>query len=230
MQKNHLIKQHFRIKILFYNISVEKGENMKKFIILISLISIMTVFTTACGDKKAETSTNDKDSNHPSVEILMKDGGKMVLTLYPEYAPETVANFIKLAKSGFYDGLKFHRIVAGFMIQGGDPDGNGGGGSDKTIKGEFSNNGFSKNTLSHKRGVISMARSSDYDSASSQFFIMHADNTGLDGDYASFGMITEGENTLDAIASTPVDFDPEGREKSVPIKDVIIKTITVLHE
>lgn len=203
---------------------------MKKLIILISLISIMAVFTTACGDKKVETSTTGKDDNHPSVQILMADGSKMVFTLYPEYAPETVANFIKLAKSGFYNGLKFHRIMAEFMIQGGDPKGDGTGGSDTTIKGEFSGNGFAQNTLSHTKGVISMARSQDMDSASSQFFIMTVDYTGLDGQYAAFGKLVEGEKTLAAIASTPVDMNRMSGEASVPKKDVIIKTITVLQE
>ena len=199
---------------------------MKKATISIVLISILVLFTVACGENKS-TTNSDK---HPSVEILMNDGGKMVFTLYPEYAPATVANFIKLAKSGFYNGLKFHRIVKGFMIQGGDPKGDGTGGSASTIKGEFSGNGFTQNTLSHTRGVISMARSQDMNSASSQFFIMDGANTQLDGQYAAFGKLTEGDKTLTAIANTPVDVDPMSGEASKPKKDVIIKTITVLHD
>ena len=195
---------------------------MKKLIIFISLISMLTLFTSACGEKKIDT--------HPSVEIVMQDGGKMVFTLYPEYAPETVANFIKLAKSGFYNGLKFHRIMANFMIQGGDPKGDGTGGSDKTIKGEFSGNGFTKNTLLHKRGIISMARTEDMNSATSQFFIMTVDYPSLDGQYAAFGKLTEGDKTLTDLANTPVEVDPMSGAVSKPIKDVIIKTITVLHE
>jgi peptidylprolyl isomerase/peptidyl-prolyl cis-trans isomerase B (cyclophilin B) len=123
----------------------------------------------------------------------MQDGSKMVFELYPEYAPATVENFISLAQSGFYNGLKFHRIMKGFMIQGGDPEGNGTGGSGKTIKGEFSANGFAQNTLKHTKGVISMARSSSYNSASSQFFIMHGENAYLDGKYAAFGKLIDGK-------------------------------------
>ena len=160
----------------------------------------------------------------------MADGSKMVFTLYPEYAPATVANFIKLAKEGFYNGLKFHRIMAGFMIQGGDPRGNGTGGAKDTIKGEFSSNGFTQNTLLHQRGVISMARSSDMNSASSQFFIMDGDGSFLDGQYAAFGIMSAGDKTLTAIAKTPVQANPVSGEASKPKQDVIVKTITVLNE
>ena len=141
------------------------------------------------------------------VIIEMENGRKMKLELYPEYAPITVENFISLAKDGFYDGLTFHRIIDGFMIQGGDPDGNGTGGSKTTIKGEFAGNGV-ENNISHVRGVISMARSGDPDSASSQFFIVHQDSTFLDGQYAAFGHVTEGMEIVDAIcADTPVQDD-----------------------
>lgn len=122
--------------------------------------------------------------------------------LYPEIAPETVANFEKLANEGFYDGLTFHRIIPGFMIQGGDPKGNGTGGPGYTIKGEFNANGF-KNDLKHTRGILSMARAMDPNSAGSQFFIMHADAPHLDGQYAGFGLITDGLDELDKIAGTP---------------------------
>ena len=140
------------------------------------------------------------------VIIEMENGGKIELELYPEYAPETVKNFKALVESGFYDGLTFHRIIPGFMIQGGDPLGNGMGGSEKHIKGEFKANGFAQNTLKHKRGVISMARAFDPNSASSQFFIMHADAPHLDGSYAAFGEVISGIEVVDEIASIPTDY------------------------
>ncbi len=137
----------------------------------------------------------------------MKDYGTIKVELDADTAPISVSNFIKLAKDGFYDGLTFHRIISGFMIQGGDPSGNGTGGSDETIKGEFSANGV-ENGISHVRGVISMARSQNYDSASSQFFIMHADAPSLDGQYAAFGKVTEGMEIVDKICEdTPVTDD-----------------------
>ena len=163
------------------------------------------------------------------VEMSVKGHGKITLELYPNLAPETVANFVDLASKGFYDGLTFHRIVSGFMIQGGDPDGNGTGGSDKNIKGEFQMNGH-YNPLSHKRGVISMARSTSPDSASSQFFICHDNATSLDGQYAAFGKVIEGIETVDSIAKVEVEYDSYGREKSVPTEDVIIEYVKVLTE
>ena len=139
-----------------------------------------------------------------NVTIEVENYGTIKAVLYGEVAPITVANFAKLANEGFYDGLTFHRIISGFMIQGGDPNGNGTGGSDENIKGEFSLNGVT-NDIPHKRGVLSMARSSAYDSASSQFFIMHAQATHLDGSYAAFGCVTEGIEIVDAICqNTPV--------------------------
>ena len=138
------------------------------------------------------------------IEIKVRDYGTMIAELYPEKAPKTVENFLGLIDRNFFDGLIFHRIIAGFMIQGGDPKGNGTGGSDEKIKGEFSANGWS-NPISHRRGVLSMARSSAYDSASSQFFIMHDTASHLDGQYAAFGCVTEGIEIVDAIcANTPV--------------------------
>ena len=164
------------------------------------------------------------DMKNPIATITMKDGGVMKLELYPDVAPNTVKNFIALANSGFYDGLTFHRIYAGFMIQGGDPNGNGTGDPGYSIKGEFAANGVN-NTLSHKRGVISMARAMDPDSAGCQFFIMHADGPFLDGQYAAFGMLVEGYPTLDAIAATPTTY--QGGEKSLPLVDVVIESIRV---
>lgn len=135
----------------------------------------------------------------------MENGGRIKLELNAEAAPITVENFLSLVKDGFYDGLIFHRVIPGFMIQGGDPLGNGMGGSEKKIRGEFAANGH-QNPIRHTRGVISMARSMDKNSASSQFFIMHADAPHLDGQYAAFGKVVEGIETVDEIASIPTDF------------------------
>ena len=154
-------------------------------------------------------------------KITMENGGAIELELYPHIAPITVENFVSLAESGFYDGLIFHRVISGFMIQGGDPLGNGMGGSDKNIKGEFAANGVA-NSLSHKRGVISMARSQNYNSASSQFFIMHADGEFLDGQYAAFGKVTSGIETVDAIAEVPTDRNDR------PYEEQKIKTIEII--
>ena len=139
------------------------------------------------------------------VVIEMENGAKIELELYPEIAPITVKNFEKLVSEGFYDGLTFHRIIPGFMIQGGDPLGNGMGGADENIIGEFRANGY-KNDLKHTRGVISMARSFQPNSASSQFFIMHADAPHLDGQYAAFGKVVSGMDAVDEIASIPTDY------------------------
>ena len=136
----------------------------------------------------------------------MEMGGKIEMELYPEFAPETVKNFEKLVSEGFYDGLTFHRVIPGFMIQGGDPLGNGMGGAEKKIKGEFAINGFKQNTLKHTRGVLSMARAFDPNSASSQFFIMHADAPHLDGSYAAFGKVVSGIEVVDEIAAIPTDY------------------------
>ena len=152
--------------------------------------------------------------------IEMENGGKMTLELYPETAPITVENFEKLANEGFYDGLIFHRVIAGFMIQGGDPEGTGMGGPGYSIKGEFAMNGV-KNDLKHTRGVISMARSMNPNSAGSQFFIMHMAAPHLDGQYAAFGKMTEGFETLDEIAETKTGFADR------PMFDMVIKSIRV---
>lgn len=139
------------------------------------------------------------------VVIEMDNGAKIELELYPDAAPITVANFEKLVKEGFYDGLTFHRVIPGFMIQGGDPLGNGMGGAKNNIKGEFRANGH-PNPIKHTRGVISMARAFDPNSASSQFFIMHADAPHLDGQYAAFGKVVSGIEAVDEIASIPTDY------------------------
>ncbi len=149
---------------------------------------------------------------NPIVTIVMKDGGTIKAELYPETAPNTVNNFISLVKKGFYDGIIFHRVIDGFMIQGGDPTGTGMGGPGYSIKGEFTDNGF-KNDLKHSRGVLSMARSMMPDSAGSQFFIMHQDSPHLDGQYASFGKVIEGIEVVDAIATTATDFSDRPRKE-----------------
>ncbi len=159
---------------------------------------------------------------YPTVTITMENGDEIHLELYPDVAPNTVANFVQLAQDGFYDGTIFHRVIAGFMIQGGDPTGTGMGGPGFTIKGEFSANGFANN-LSHTRGVISMARAQDYNSAGSQFFIMHADAPSLDGQYAAFGRVTDEESlaVVDAIATTLTDSNDK------PLSEWKMKSVTV---
>ncbi len=179
---------------------------MKKIIVFL-LCAVLAGAALGCGSKdKSEASAGDADllSGLHYAEIEVEDYGTISLELDADTAPITVTNFVNLAKDGFYDGLTFHRIIDGFMIQGGDPLGNGTGGSDETIKGEFSDNGV-ENDISHVRGTISMARSSDPDSASSQFFIVHQDSTYLDGQYAAFGHVTDGMDVVDAICEdTPV--------------------------
>jgi peptidyl-prolyl cis-trans isomerase B (cyclophilin B) len=175
---------------------------MKKLItLMLSLVLMMTL--SACSSSKS----NNDGSN--TAVITVENYGKITVQLDPKQAPITVKNFKKLVHEKFYDGLTFHRIIQGFMIQGGDPNGDGTGGSDDTIKGEFSANGV-KNTLKHKRGVISMARSSDYNSASSQFFIMQETNSSLDGQYAAFGKVTSGMDVVDKIANSVQVTDNNG--------------------
>lgn len=211
---------------------------MRKILALMLALLLMLGALSGCGDKNAvgtdedvkgsaqsEKDSDEKEDN-PMVTISVKDFGDMVFELYPEHAPETVANFLELAEEGFYKGLTFHRIYKGFMIQGGSTDGMGMAGSDKKIKGEFSSNGVD-NPVSHERGVISMARTSDPDSASSQFFICDADSEFLDGQYAAFGKLVEGFDVLDAIASTEVTNNPYSGEKSQPLVAPVIENITV---
>jgi len=158
--------------------------------------------------------------SNPIVTIEMEDGGVMKAELYPDVAPNTVNNFVTLVQSGFYDGLIFHRVIPGFMIQGGDPEGMGSGGPGYCIKGEFSQNGF-QNDLLHQRGVLSMARTMEPDSAGSQFFVMVADAPHLDGGYAAFGKVIEGMETADAIVSAKRDWNDR------PKKDQRMKKVTV---
>ena len=157
---------------------------------------------------------------NPIVTITMECGDVIKAELYPETAPNTVNNFISLIKKGFYDGRIFHRVIPGFMIQGGCPNGNGMGGPGSCIKGEFSHNGFA-NSLKHTEGVLSMARAAHPNSAGSQFFIMHKAAPHLDGEYAAFGKVIEGMDTVDKIAQTPTDYNDR------PLKEQRIKTVTV---
>ena len=195
---------------------------MKKalsFILTIATVALLT----GCGGKdnngepspestgaaeSSEAQTEVLSGKH-HVEITVKDYGTISVELDADAAPISVTNFVKLAEEGFYDGLTFHRIIDGFMIQGGDPLGTGMGGSDETIKGEFSANGV-ENNLSHTRGAISMARAQNYDSASSQFFIVHADSQFLDGQYACFGYVTDGMDVVDAICRDAKPTDGNG--------------------
>lgn len=157
---------------------------------------------------------------NPIVRITMDSGKTIRLELYPEIAPITVENFLDLVNKGFYNGLTFHRIIPGFMIQGGDPSGNGTGGPGYSIKGEFKSNGVN-NTMKHERGVISMARAFDPNSAGSQFFIMHEDAPHLDGEYAAFGKVIEGLETVDEIASVETGF------QDAPVKKVVMEKVEV---
>lgn len=218
---------------------------------LVFLLVIVTAFTACQGTKttysssddssttqsqKTEATTEKKNNSEEETEmsdtkvkVVMENGGEFLIELYPEYAPKTVANFVKLVKEGFYDGLTFHRVVDNFMCQGGDPEGTGMGGSDETIYGEFRSNGWKQNTLSHKRGVISMARSQMPDSASSQFFICYSDYcTALDGDYAAFGKVVEGMEVCDDFCKQERRYNSMG-EKAAPVEPIRIKTMTIVE-
>lgn len=191
---------------------------MKKIITFILLLLLLT----AC--QKPATSEDEEvfvpKGDHPKVTMTLMDGSIVEMELYPEVAPNTVNNFIQLIESSYYDGLTFHRIIDGFMIQGGDPQGNGGGGPGYTIPGEFSSNGH-KNNLAHTRGVLSMARAQSPNSAGSQFFIMHQDAPWLDGEYAAFGQVTQGLDVVDRLAKVEV------LSKDKPKEDVVIYSMRV---
>lgn len=216
---------------------------MKKLLgILFTMVLLVSVLT-ACGKGSKDESSSDAgsgtvDSSSESgqsekklltgkhhVEIKIEKYGTIKLELDVDTAPISVTNFVKLAEEGFYDGLTFHRIIDGFMIQGGDPNGDGTGGSDETIKGEFSENGV-ENNISHVRGVISMARSMDNDSASSQFFIVHKDSLFLDGKYAGFGKVTDGMDIVDKICKDVKVEDADGT--TLPENQPVIDTVKVV--
>lgn len=181
-------------------------KNVIFIVSIMVIIVLLLVINILVNNKKEKNDMKDLLTGKHYVEMKVKDYGTIELELDSDVAPITVTNFINLVNSKFYDGLTFHRIIDGFMIQGGDPLGNGTGGSSKTIKGEFSENGV-KNSISHVRGVISMARSSDYNSASSQFFIVQEDTTSLDGQYAAFGKVISGMDVVDKIAKVKVEDD-----------------------
>lgn len=194
---------------------------MKKKIFIVLIIMLLVV--TGCSSKKENKKGDSKlmQGKH-HVEINVKDYGTIKVELDADEAPETVTNFVKLTKSGFYDGLTFHRIIKGFMIQGGDPNHDGTGGSKETIKGEFTENGVSNN-ISHVRGTISMARAQDPNSASSQFFIVQKDSTYLDGSYAGFGKVTSGMDIVDKICDDVKTEDDNGtvKEENQPVIESI---------
>lgn len=201
-------------------------------------VMLCALFVSGCGtkdsgdagaqngsEKSGQSGSDDASKTYADIEI--QDYGVVTVELDAQSAPISTENFINLANDGFYDGLTFHRIISGFMIQGGDPNGNGTGGSEQTIEGEFSENGHD-NKLSHTRGAISMARSNDYDSASSQFFIVHEDSTFLDGQYAVFGYVTEGMDVVDAICEAANPTDDNG---TIPAEEQpVITTVTIRTE
>ncbi len=207
------------------------NKNMLKILsILMSVVLFAAVFA-GCTPKEngTDNETITEVSGTPQVQVTMEKGGSFVIELYPEYAPDTVANFLKLVNEGFYDGLTFHRVIEGFMAQGGDPNGDGSGGSGEEIFGEFSINGFTRNTLSHTRGVVSMARSpQSNDSASSQFFICYTDDcASLDGQYAAFGKVIEGMEVVDGFLEIERVQGGDGN-LSKPVEPIVIKEVKVI--
>ena len=196
---------------------------MKKRKMIIPVILLLVVAIIIIGRViiiNQENGESPAVDQNPEITITMGDGSRIKLQLYPEKAPNTVNNFIALVKEGYYEGLIFHRVINGFMIQGGDPTGTGSGGPGYSIKGEFKENGFA-NDLKHGRGVISMARSINPDSAGSQFFIMQQDATHLDGKYAAFGKVIAGIDVVDRIAAVNTD------DRDKPLKRQVIKKVTV---
>jgi len=215
---------------------------MKK-IVSIALILIMCLgLFTACGDKHEykvgenakividgekvthSEGTDKTDKENIKVKFELENGSAFVMELYPKYAPETVANFCDLVNSGFYEGIIFHRVIPGFMAQAGDPTGTGMGGSEKKIKGEFISNGFDKKTLKHERGTVSMARTNDPNSASSQFFICFEETPHLDGDYAAFGKVVYGMGAVDEIGEATTDANDK------PLVDIAIKKASIITD
>lgn len=216
---------------------------MRKYAYLFISLIVLAAVLTACGGQSNDDQTNENEEqateqadesneeaneeeqvtptgDNPIVTMMMENGGEVQMELYPDIAPNTVNNFISLVEDGFYDGLIFHRVISGFMIQGGDPEGAGTGGPGYAIKGEFSSNDF-ENNLEHDRGVLSMARSMEPDSAGSQFFIITDPSPHLDGDYAAFGKVIEGMEVVDEIVSAERD------NADKPLEDQVIESMTV---
>ncbi len=213
--------------------AAQKKKNMSFNQICGSIIAPIAVVILAIGLIIFGTNSGKEDEKmtvEENVKVLveMENGENFTLELYPEYAPQTVQNFVDLVMDGFYDGVGFHRVVDGFMAQGGDPEGTGMGGSGVTIPGEFAANGFTQNTLSHTRGVISMARSNDPDSASSQFFICYGDASFLDGSYAAFGKVIDGMETVDGFLDVERAFNSMGEEAS-PLEPITMKSVTIVE-
>ena len=202
---------------------------MKKILcILLSLILISALFCS-CGKTESEEETESL-YEHTLVKFTMEGGDYFIVELYPEYAPATCENFIKLVEEGFYEGLVFHRVVDEFMAQGGCYDKDGNAHEADTIKGEFSSNGFTQNTLSHTDGVISMARSSEPDSASSQFFICYGDQNFLDGSYAAFGKVIEGMETVEAFCNVERTYNGMDSSPASPVEPIVIDYAEVLYD
>lgn len=199
-----------------------------KLVCVILALSFAALTLCSCAGKGG---AGNLAGTHPQVRVTMASGGSFVIELYPEYAPKTVENFLMLVNSGFYDGLTFHRVMDNFMAQGGDPDGTGAGGSDRTIPGEFKDNGFSQNTLSHTRGVISMARNiSDMNSASSQFFICYDDcRASLDNQYAAFGKVIEGMEVVDSFLAVERTYNMRG-ELAVPVNPIVMEKLEQISD
>lgn len=189
---------------------------MKKILVL--MIALLTL--VGCSTQTDLEVPEIPKGPNPLVTMTLESGDTVEIELYPEIAPNTVASFVSLIESGFYDGLTFHRVIPGFMVQGGDPSGNGTGGPGYAIKGEFTNNGFT-NDLAHDRGVLSMARARDMDSAGSQFFIMHENSPHLDKDYAAFGKVIKNIEAIDKLVAVPTGAN------DMPVEKQVIKSMTV---
>jgi len=184
-----------------------------------------TPVATPTATSTAAAATPASSDAHPQVQIVMKDGGTIVMELYPEYAPQTVAHFLELVNKGFYDGLTFHRVVDNFMAQGGDPKGDGTGGSGTTVKGEFAQNGWAQDTLKFTRGVVGLARGPASDTGDSQFFIMYNSNAGLDGNYCAFGKIVSGMDVVDGFLKIQRTMGGDGAQ-SKPVTPIVMSKVT----
>jgi peptidyl-prolyl cis-trans isomerase B (cyclophilin B) len=200
---------------------------MKRIIALLLVVFTLLSFTACKKDKNKETEPTPP--RYTYVKMTVAEYGDIILKLDSKEAPKTVANFVKLVNEGFYNGLTFHRVIEGFMIQGGDPKADGTGGSSQKIVGEFSANGY-RNTIKHKRGVISMARSNAYNSASSQFFIMHDTATHLDGNYAAFGWVISGMEVVDAIVDATAYYGDDNGKISNKSMQAVISEMKVITE